>query len=722
MAKGRVSMEIGADGVAVITMANPPVNALATAVIAGLKEKYAEAMGRRDVKAIVLTGDSRKFSGGFDISVFVEVQKTGDLSLLPDVSVDLVMNTIEEAGKPSVAAIHGLALGGGLELAMGCHARISTPDALLGLPELSLGVIPGFGGTQRLPRLVGLPKAIKMMMLSKPIKAKEGYESGLVDEIVSAEELLTVAKSWALDIAERRKPWTKSLHRIDRLCALYEASQKLYASRKEAERTAQNMPQYQVCLDVIEEGIVHGGYAGVLKEARCFKELVLSSTSKSLIHVFFALRATSKVPNLTGIGPNRRHIKKVAIIGGGLMGSGIATALILSDVHVILKERDPTFRGIKSVEANLKGLVKRGTITQEKMNRSLSILKGVLDYTDFKYADMVIEAVIEDAPLKQSIFNEVEKLCPPHCILATTTSTIDLNIVGKNTNCQDRIIGAHFFSPAHVMPLLEIVWTEKTSPQVILDLMTVGKIMKKVPIVVRNCTGFAVNRTFFPYHHASALVLHLGVDFDRIDRAIRKFGMPMGPFQLADLVGYGVVSAANRIYSSAFRDRTFNVGFVELMIQDGRKGKENGRGYYLYERGSRPKADPSLLPIIDESRRRASLMPSGKPISLSDQEIVEMIFFPAVNEACRVIDEGVVLRASDVDVASILGMGFPRHRGGLLFWADTLGSSYIYSKLKKWTDSYGGLFAPSPYLEERARNGMSLSMNSSPPKASISRM
>ncbi|KAI0496784.1 hypothetical protein KFK09_023108 [Dendrobium nobile] len=721
MSKATVSMKIGSDGVAIITMSNPPVNALAPAVIAGLKEKYAEAMSRRDVKAIVLTGESGKFSGGFDISVFIEVQKTGDLSVLPDVSVDLVMKTIEGAEKPSVAAIHGLALGGGLELAMGCHARISTPDALLGLPELSLGVIPGFGGTQRLPRLVGLQKAIEMMLLSKPIKAKEGYGNGLVDTIAPPEELLTVARRWALEIAEGRKAWRKTLDRTDRLSALYETRQKLYAFRKYSERTP-NMPQNQLCLDAIEEGIVHGGYAGVLKESRIFKELVLSSTSKSLVHVFFALRATSKVPNLTGVGLRPRPIRKVAIIGGGLMGSGIATALILSDIHVVLKERDPAFRGLKTVEANLKGLVKKGPLTQEKMRKALSLLKGVLDYSEFECVDMVIEAVIENAPLKQTIFNEVEKLCPPHCILATTTSTIDLNIVGKNTNSHDRIIGAHFFSPAHVMPLLEIVWSEKTSPQVILDLMNIGKMMKKVPIVVQNCTGFAVNRTFFPYHHASALVLHLGVDPYRIDRVIRKFGMPMGPNQLADLVGYGVVSAANVIYSSAFKGRTFESNLLEMMIQDGRKGKENGRGFYLYQRGSKPKPDPSLQAIIDESRRHANLIPSGKSISISDQEIMEMIFFPAVNEACRVIDEGVVVRASDIDAASILGMGFPRHRGGLLFWADTLGSIYIFSKLKNWANAYGGLFAPSPYLEERAKKGLPLSTTTSPPNASISRM
>ncbi|PKA63465.1 Peroxisomal fatty acid beta-oxidation multifunctional protein [Apostasia shenzhenica] len=404
------------------------------------------------------------------------------------------------------------------------------------------------------------------------------------------------------------------------------------------------------------------------------------------------------------------------------MGSGIATALILSNVTVILKERDPNFRGMKSIEANLKGLVKRGPLTHEKMSRALSLLKGVLDYSDFKDVDMVIEAVIENAPLKRTIFSEIEKMCSPQCILATTTSTINLNIIGEMTNSQDRIIGAHFFSPAHLMPFLEIVRTEKTSQQVILDLMNMGKIIKKVPILVRNCTGFAVNRTFFPYHNAAALLLHLGVDLYRIDRAIKNFGMPIGPFQLADLAGYGVASAASKAFASTFKGRTVETNLLNMMIQSGRNGKANGKGYYLYKRGSKPKPDPSLQTMIEESRRLANLMPNGKPISISDHEIVEMIFFPVVNEACRVVDEGIVIRTSDIDIATILGMGFPRYRGGLLFWADTVGSSYIYSKLKGWEHEYGGSFEPSAYLKQRAMKGLPLSMGVSTLQAPVSRL
>lgn len=724
MAGVRVTMEVGIDGVAIITICNPPVNSLAIPIIAGLKEKFEEAMRRDDVKAIVLTGNAGKFSGGFDINVFHNVHKTGDVSILPDVSIDLVVNTIEDAKKPAVAAIEGLALGGGLELTMGCHARIAAPKAQLGLPELTLGVLPGFGGTQRLPRLLGLSKAVEMMLLSKSITSEEGKKLGLIDALVSAEELLRVSRLWALDIAERRKPWMRSLHRTDKLSSLSESREILKVARQQAKQTAPNMPQHQACIDVIEEGIVHGGYNGVLKEAKVFKELVLSDTSRGLVNVFFAQRATSKVPNVTDIGLKPRAVKKVAVIGGGLMGSGITTALILSNICVVLKEVNSEYlqRGIKMVEANVRALVTRKKLAQDKADKAISMLKGVLDYSEFRDVDMVIEAVIEKVPLKQKIFSEIEKACPPHCILATNTSTIDLNVVGEKTSSQDRIIGAHFFSPAHVMPLLEIVRTEKTSAQTIVDLMTVGKIIKKVPVVVGNCTGFAVNRTFFPYTQGAQLLVNLGVDVFRIDRLITSFGLPMGPFQLQDLAGYGVALAVGKEFADAFPDRTFRSPLVQLLVNNGRNGKNNRKGYYLYEKGSKPKPDPSVLPIIEECRRITNILPGGKPISVTDQEIVEMVLFPVVNEACRVMDEGVVVRASDLDIASVLGMSFPSYRGGIVFWADTVGPNHIYTSLKKWSELYGKFYKPSRFLEERATKGIPLSAPASASPASRSRL
>ncbi|WZZ09823.1 hypothetical protein YC2023_095744 [Brassica napus] len=651
-----VTMEVGNDGVAVITISNPPVNSLASQIISGLKEKFQDANQRSDVKAIVLTGNGGRFSGGFDINVFQQVHKTGDISLMPEVSVDLVCNLMEDSRKPLVAAVEGLALGGGLELAMACHARVAAPKAQLGLPELTLGIIPGFGGTQRLPRLIGLEKGADMILLSKSISSEEGQKLGLIDALVPPGDLLTTSRKWALDIA---------------------------------------------CGQV-------------------FKQLVLSDTAKALVHVFFAQRATSKVPKVTDVGLKPRPMKKVAVIGGGLMGSGIATALLLSNIRVVLKEINSEYllKGIKSVEANLKGLVSRGKLTQDKASKAFSLLKGVLDYSEFKDVDMVIEAVIENIQLKQKIFKEIEEVCPPNCILASNTSTIDLNVIGEKTNSKDRIVGAHFFSPAHLMTLLEIVRTENTSAQVILDLMALGKAIKKVPVVVGNCIGFAVNRTFFPYSQAAHMLVNLGVDLFRVDSVITSFGLPLGPFQLGDLAGHGIGIAVKDIYAKAYGDRMFVSPLTELLLKSGRNGKINGRGYYIYEKGSKPKPDSSVLSVVEESRKLTNIMPGGKPITVTDKEIVEMILFPVVNEACRVLDEGVVIRASDLDVASVLGMSFPSYRGGLLFWADTVGPKYIYERLKRLSETYGGFFKPSRYLEERATKGMLLSE----PKSSRSRL
>ncbi|KAL9151401.1 hypothetical protein ABFS82_11G049300 [Erythranthe guttata] len=719
MNRARVTMEV-IDGVAIVTISNPPVNALALTIFDGLKEKFSEAMRRDDVKAIVLAGNAGRFSGGFDINVFETVHKTGDISVLPDTSIDVLVNVIEDGKKPTVAALEGLALGGGLELALGCHARIAAPKTQLGLPELTLGVIPGSGGTQRLPRLIGLPKALEIILFSRSVTSEEGKKLGLVDAVVPSGELLKVSRQWALDIADRRKPWIRSLHSIDKLGSLPEMHAIIKSARQQVKQVAKNMPQHQACLDVIEEGIIHGGYHGLLK-SKVFRELVATDASKGLVHAFFAQRATTKVPNISDIGLKPRPIKKVAVIGGGLMGSGIATALILSDIYVILKEINSEYllKGIKMVEANVRGLVSRKKLVEDKAEKALLMLKGVLDYSEFKDVDMVIEAVIENIPLKRKIFGDIEKACPPHCILASNTSTIDLDIVGEKTKSQDRIVGAHFFSPAHVMPLLEIIRTDKTSPQVVLDLMAVGKIIKKVPVVVGNCTGFAVNRTFFPYSQSAHLLVHLGVDLFRIDQLIRNFGLPIGPFELQDLAGYGVAVATTKEFSLTFPDRTFATPLVELLIENGRNGKNNGKGYYTYEKGSKPKPDPAVLPIIEESRRLTNIMPNGKPISVTDEEVVEMILFPVVNEACRVLDDGVVVRASDLDIASVLGMSFPSYRGGIIFWADTIGADRLYRSLQKWSEAYGKFFKPSKYLEERATRGIPLSAPAS--TASVAR-
>ncbi|XP_049363812.1 glyoxysomal fatty acid beta-oxidation multifunctional protein MFP-a-like isoform X1 [Solanum verrucosum] len=720
--KGRTTIEVGADGVAVITIINPPVNSLALDVLYSLKENYDQALRRDDVKAIVVTGANGRFSGGFDISAFGKLQGGTVESPKPGfISVEILTDTVEAARKPSVAAIDGLALGGGLEVAMACHARISTPNAQLGLPELQLGILPGFGGTQRLPRLVGLAKSLEMMLTSKPVKGEEAVNLGLVDAVVPSNQLLDTACKWALDILECRKPWVASLHKTDKIEPLGEAREILKFARVQTRRQAPNLQHPLVVIDVVEEGIVSGPRAGLWKEAEAFQSLLHSNTCKALVNVFFAQRATTKVPGVTDLGLKPRRIKKVAILGGGLMGSGIATALLLSNYPVILKEVNDKFlqAGLGRVKANLQSSVKKGKMSQEKFEKTLSLLKGALDYEDFRDVDMVIEAVIENVSLKQQIFAELEKYCPPHCILGSNTSTIDLNLIGEKTKSQDRIIGAHFFSPAHVMPLLEIVRTQKTSPQVIVDLLDVGKKIRKTPVVVGNCTGFAVNRMFFPYTQAALLLVERGADVFRIDRVITKFGMPMGPFRLCDLVGFGVAIATGGQFVMNFPERTYKSMLIPLMQEDKRAGETTRKGFYVYDDRRKASPDPEIKKYIEKAREMSGVTIDPKMAKLSDKDIIEMIFFPVINEACRVLAEGIAVKSSDLDISAIMGMGFPPYRGGIIFWADTLGSKYIYSRLDEWSRMYGDFFKPCSYLAERASKGSPLSATTDSAKSRL---
>ncbi|KAJ3669495.1 hypothetical protein LUZ60_011445 [Juncus effusus] len=724
MAKGRTTMEVGSDGVAVITIINPPVNSLSIDVLYSLKENYEEALRRNDVKAIVVTGAQGKFSGGFDISAFGAIQGGKMSQEQPKVgyiSIEVLTDTLEGAKKPSVAAIDGLALGGGLEVAMACHARISTPTAQLGLPELQLGVIPGFGGTQRLPRLVGLTKALEMMLLSKSIKGQEAHELGLVDSLVQPTDLVTTARQYALEIYECKRPWVKSLYKNDKLEALGEAREILKFARAQAQKQAANLTHPLVCIDVIEEGIVAGPRAGLWKEATAFQGLLFSDTCKSLVHVFFSQRATTKVPGVTDLGLIPRKVTKVAILGGGLMGSGIATGLILSSYPVILKEVNQKFldAGIDRVKANLQSRVKKGKMTEEKYEKTLSLLTGVLDFEKFRDVDLVIEAVIENVSLKQQIFSDLEKYCGPNCILATNTSTIDLNLIGEKTRSQDRIIGSHFFSPAHIMPLLEIVRTAKTSPQTVVDLLEVGKKIRKTSIVVGNCTGFAVNRMFFPYTQSALFFIDRGMDPYGIDKAVTKFGMPMGPLRLADLVGFGVAVATGMQYLEHFPERVYKSMLIPLMLEDKRTGEASKKGFYKYENRRKALPDPEISKYIQKSREIAGFTPDPNLMKLGEKDIVEMVFFPVVNEACRVLDEGISVKASDLDIASIFGMGFPPYRGGIMFWADSLGAKYVHSKLEQWTKQYGEFFKPCSYLTERASKGIALSAPGNQTKARL---
>ncbi|MQM16741.1 hypothetical protein Taro_049700 [Colocasia esculenta] len=650
---GRTEMEVGADGVALITIVNPPVNSLSIA-------ESGRVAGSAPADPDPESGQTRPESGGVGLSrpVLLSLKENYEQALQRD---DVKAIVQEE----------------------------TFLEVLIFLPSVEF----------------------EKGNLSKPIKGEEACMLGLVDAIVPPEQLINTARRWALDVVEYKKPWVRSLYKTDKIESLGEAREILKFARVQAQKQAANLQHPLVCIDVIEEGIVSGPRAGLWKEAESFQKLISSDTCKSLINVFFAQRATSKVPGITDLGLKPRRITKVAILGGGLMGSGIATSLILSHIPVILKEVDDHFlqAGIGRIRGNLQSRVKKGKMTEEKFEKALSLLTGVLDYACFKDIDLVIEAVIENVPLKQQIFADLEKYCPPHCILASNTSTIDLTVIGEKTKSQDRIVGAHFFSPAHVMPLLEIVRTQRTSPQVVVDLLDVGKKIRKTPIVVGNCTGFAVNRMFFPYSQSALLFADHGLDIYQIDRTITKFGMPMGPFRMIDLVGFGVGIGSGMQYLQNFPERCYKSMLLPIMLEDKRAGEASRKGFYIYDDKKKARPDPEVNKYIEKSRNLAGVTPDPKLMKLPDKDIVEMMFFPVVNEACRVLDEGIAVKASDLDIASIMGMGFPPYRGGVMFWADSVGAKYICSRLQEWCNKYGDFFKPSPYLVERAAKGIPLS-------------
>ncbi|XP_055829900.1 glyoxysomal fatty acid beta-oxidation multifunctional protein MFP-a-like isoform X2 [Solanum dulcamara] len=673
--------EVGENGVAIITINRPPLNLLSVDVLLSLKENIEEAIRKDNVKAIVITGSRGNFSAGFVVTAFGGSQQRKTHRELGFMSIDFITDTLEAARKPIVAAVEGFALGGGFEIALACHARISTSTSTLGLPELQYGILPGFGGTQRLPRLVGLPKALEMILTSKRVSGEEACNMCIVDAISPSDQLLGSACQWALDILECRRPWSISLFRTDRLAPLAEARTLLNSARVQIQKQNPNVIHPLFCIDVIEHGILFGPRNGLWK-----------------------------IPGITDIGLLPRKINKVAILGGSLMSSGIATVLVLANHYVIMKyiDQNSLQNGIDRVKANLEGHFKEGRMTQEHYKKAYSLLKGVLSYDNFKDVDLVIEDVPDIVSLKQQIFADLDKCCPPHCIFASTTCMVNLDLIGERMKPCREIVGIHFFSPPSVTDLLEIVRTERTSPQMLVDLLNFGRRIQKTPIVVQNCTGFAVRRMCFPYLQAAMLLVEHGADVYQIDKALTSFGLKLGPFRMLDQDGFQSAPAHDVKFLETFPDRSYKSNLIPIMRKNNREGKSTCQGFYTYNDKGEASPDPEISKYVEMARSMSGITIKSKLVTLSDGEIVEMILFPVLNEACLMISEAIILKSSDLDVASVLGMGFPGYRGGIIFWSHSVGSKYICSKLEEWSKEYGEFFKPSTYLVERASKRCSL--------------
>ena len=694
------------DDVLVITIDSPPVNSLSRKVVEGLASAVEAANQDDSVRAIVITGAGGQFVAGADIG---ELQKAAEDPKAAQLGGDLAdsLENIEANAKPVVMAIDGFALGGGLELAMAGHRRIGTTRCRLGLPELRLGLIPGAGGTQRLPRLVGLQKAIEMMLTSSELRGKQALDEGLIDELVEPDELLDAAITAARKLAAGQLEPVRASQKDDKLGTPEMAEQMVQMAKAMAGDKIRNLVHPDYCLDAILTGVKEGYAAGLQRERDNFLKCLETPQAAGLIHMFFATREAPKVPGVTDQGFEPAKIEKAAVLGGGTMGSGIATSLLYAGVNVVLKEinDEAAEAGRGRVDANLQSRLKKGKLRQEKYDDMMSRLSLQTDYAGFDQLDMVIEAVVENVDLKQQVFEDLEKATRDDCILATNTSTIDIKVVGQRTKAQDRILGTHFFSPAHIMPLVEIVRSDQTSPQTLNTVIQLAKRLKKTPVTVGNCVGFLVNRIFFPYGQAAGLLVDHGIDPYRIDQVIYDFGMPMGPFRMSDLAGVDVAKFAGGIMADAYRDRTYLSTLVDHLFEAKRFGQKTGVGYYRYENGKEAKPDPELAQYVEAARRDAGNPP---PLDIDDQEIVERVFFGVVNEACRCLEEGIAIRASDIDVASVMGMGFPPYRGGVMKWADMLGAKYIYDKLSAWHEAHGPLYAPSELLASKAASGESL--------------
>eukprot|EP00171_Calliarthron_tuberculosum_P004789 IDg4789t1 len=668
-----VSSFIRPDGVAVLQISSPPVNALSSDVQLALSTSLKSLLEDSSVHAVVITADSSRgfFSSGADVSQF-ESFSEGQVPF--DEQASWVYGGAESAKVPVVAAIDGICFGGALELALCCAGRVVTPRSSFALPELRLGIIPGLGGTQRLPRVVGFERALQWMLRSTTVGAKDALASGLVCEVITPDSptaLIDAAASHALKLRNRLP--TPALLRADRLGTLRQCQATATRLAPEVHRLSRggHMPHFEAAVRVALHGVQHGGKAGLVEEAHEFMRLVTGPASLSIIHIFFAARKTSKLP-LGQLRRAPREIHTVGVIGGGLMGAGIVTALLTAGIRVVIKEVSEKFVA-SARQRVLRNLGKRTT--------AIELLEITTEYASFVDADLVIEAAPESPQLKMEIFKELQATCKPDCILASNTSTINIDLIGMGcpeAHAQGRVVGAHFFSPAHKMPLLEIVRAESTAPEVVKDLLVLSKRIKKTPVVVGNCAGFAVNRMYFPQSMVASFLVGLGVDPYRIDTACEQFGLPMGPFKLLDLVGLDIGVAVGGVFDMNYADRSVGTASVLIeMLKAGRKGQKSGAGFYKYSKGSREafKDVRGIRSFIDRFRATAAETPEYASLRsmaerLSDKDIVDMILLPCVNEGCRILDENVAVRPSDLDICSAMGMAFPQFRGGLMYWAE----------------------------------------------------
>ena len=677
--------------VALVTIDNPPVNALSHAVRTVLAGAMERAVGDDAVEAVVIAAAGRTFPAGADLAEF---GKAAAEPRLPD-----LLAMIEACPKPVVAAIHGSALGGGLELALACHYRLAAEDARLGLPEVTLGLVPGAGGTQRLPRLAGARVALELMLKGRPVSADEAAEAGIVDGVVEG-DLDSAALSFAQSLKEENlgpRPTSEVAlgfaDPADYLAAIAEAREAQQSGPLEAPRRI---------VDCVEAALLMPFETGVAYERAAFEDLVASPQSAALRHLFFAERRAGRFPGIEGAEP--KNLRRLGVVGGGTMGSGIAVALLGGDYEVTLLERDEGAleAGVARIVDMLEGAVRRGRMSPEARDARLDRLRGALDHAALADCDLVIEAVYEDLTAKQAVFAALDAVLPPGAILATNTSYLDVDLLAAGTSRPADVIGLHFFSPANLMRLLEIVVGQETAPATVATALALARRLGKIPVRAEVSDGFIANRMLVAYRKAADEMLEDGASVAEVDAAMRAFGFPLGPYQVADLAGLDI-SWARRKRLAPTRDPAERyVAIGDLLCEAGRYGQKNGRGYYAYQKGSTVAVeDPEVTRIIELERKRKGIAPRR----FSPGEISRRCLLAMVNEGARLVEEGVAQRPSDIDVAMVHGFAFPRWRGGPMKWADLSGLLLIRKDLQELAPEDPALWAPAGLLSDLVRNG-----------------
>jgi len=673
------------DEVAVVTIDSPPVNALSQLVRDGLKRGVERADANGAVKAIIIICDGRTFIAGADISEF---GKPPAPPQLPE-----ALDAIENGSKPVIAALHGTALGGGFEVALTAHYRIAVPSAKCGLPEIKLGLIPGAGGTQRLPRLIGPEKALEVILSGTPFGAREAKEWGVVDELAEDGKLRQSAVAYAKRLIAEKAPLKKVRDRSDKIEPARGHAEIFEAVRKANARKFRGFEAWEKAIESVKNAVDLPFDEGMAKERSIFSQLVASTQSKAQRYVFFAERQAAKVADIPANTPSRR-IAKVGVIGAGTMGGGISMNFLSAGIPVTIVEtsKEALDRGVSIMRRNYAKTAEKGRMTLAEVEERMGRLSPTLDFDALADVDLVIEAVFEDMDLKKSIFERLDTIAKPGAILASNTSYLDVDAIAAKTKRPEDVLGTHFFSPANVMRLLEIVRGEKTSKSVLATITQLAPKIGKVPVVVGVAHGFVGNRMLAQrQREASKLILEGATPWD-VDRVLVDFGLPMGPFAMSDLAGLDIGWSAATSKRASIRD---------ILCEEGRRGQKTGAGFYDYDEARSAQPSAHVEGIIRDFARSKGI----KQRKVDEAEILDRLVYPMINEGAKILEEGKAQRASDIDIVWINGYGWPVYRGGPMFYADTIGLKTVLAKLKEYQAKFGDDFKPAALLEKLAAEG-----------------